>query len=77
MAIKPAWIVCGVDGFVVMDEKAGEPQEFKSEAAAVKRAKEWVKAEADSQAWVFRLTHVVSTPEIEPEPDVEEVKYRT
>lgn len=59
MAIKKAWIVCEMDGSVVCDV-GGVPQEFKSETAALKRAKEWVLTSSDNEAWVFCLTHVVS-----------------
>jgi hypothetical protein len=72
MAIKRAWIVCGFDGHPLIDEKTDAPAEFKSEAAAIKRAKDWVKTSGDDEAWIFRLSHVVSRPDVEP--TVEAVK---
>ncbi len=72
MAIKPAWIVCGMDGYVLCGTDASEPQEFSTEARAIKRAREWVANSEDQEAWIFRLSHVVSRPEAEA--TVEKVK---
>lgn len=57
--IKKAWVVVGMDGNILFDDH-GDPQEFKSEAAAIKRAKTHVVNTDNTEAWVFVLTHVVS-----------------
>lgn len=69
-AILATWIVCGMDGNPLYDDD--KPKEFKSAASALKLAKEHVQFSEDDEAWVFKLSHVVSRPKIEPE--VEEVK---
>lgn len=70
MAIKKAWVVCSMDGMALCGDD-GEVQEFKSEASAIKRAKDWVLTSADDEAWIYCLSHVVSRPE---EVDIERVK---
>lgn len=69
---KKVWIVCAMSGDVLYDDKTQQPAEFKTEAAAIKRAKEHVQEDADEEAWVFALSHIVSRPDVEP--DVEAVK---
>jgi hypothetical protein len=67
--IKPVWIVCDMEGNVLTDD-TGEHREFKTEKAAIKRAKQWIGESADDEAWVYRLSHVVSRPAIDPDVDV-------
>lgn len=71
MGYERAWVVCSMDGMVLCNEKTGDPQEFKTERSALKLAREWVKNSSDEQAWVFRLSHVVSRSD---EVKVEEVE---
>lgn len=63
---KVSWIVCSMDGNVLFDPDKDEAQEFSTEKAAIKRAKEWVGTSEDDEAWVYRLSHVVSRPDVEP-----------
>ena len=63
--IKPVWIVldmeysprCKVDGGIA---------EFKNEKSALAFAKDYMQRREDDECWVFKLSHVLSKPEIEP-----------
>lgn len=68
---KATWIVCGMDTFPLCNDK-GAVVEHTTEDKAVKAAKLHVQTHEDCEAWVFRLSHIVSRPTIEP--DVEKVK---
>lgn len=52
----------------------GIEQEFSTEAKALKAAKEKLNSGSDSEVWVWRLSHIVSKPDIEP--DIEKVRDR-
>jgi CheY-like chemotaxis protein len=69
---KATWIVCGMDGYILCDTNRSKPQEFSTEARAIKRAREWVANSEDQEAWIFRLSHIVSRPDTEA--TVEKVK---
>lgn len=72
MAIKKVWIVECIEDGPLMDGN-GNAIEFKSESAALKKAKLMV-AGGQEQVLVYGLTHVVSRPEIPAE--VEKVGSR-
>ena len=63
--IKCTWIVCSMDG-VPLAGKNGETEEFTTETRALKRAGQWVRESSESEAWVYRLSHVVSRPDADP-----------
>lgn len=67
--IKTAWIVCGMDTNPTCKDN-GDVEEFSTERAAVKRAKLWVQTTEDTEAWIFRLSHVVSRPDAEPQVEI-------
>lgn len=69
--VKAAWVVSSMDLCILCDDH-GEPQEFATEKAALKKAKEWVQTSEETEAWVFKLSHLVSRPDTEP--TVEAVK---
>lgn len=60
------WIVCFPDGEVFYDDDSGGPKIFKSEAAAIKFAKERLRADSLDQVCVYKLTHAVERPPVEP-----------
>lgn len=64
------WVVCGMDGYPICDDKTDRPKEFKTEKAAVACAKEHVRTSQDDEAWIYRLSHVVRRPTGEPLVDV-------
>lgn len=64
------WVVCGMDGYPLTDEKTDKPKEFKTEKAAVARAKEHVSTTQDDEAWIYLLSHVVRRPTGDPLVDV-------
>jgi hypothetical protein len=68
--IKVVWIVCDMDGTPLLNEDTGIVREFSSHGAALKVAKEHVNTSQDDEAWVFKLSHVVSRPTGEPIIDV-------
>jgi len=72
MTIKPTFIVTDMDGYTVRDTETGIFREFKADKAALKVAASELKATAAEEVWVWRLSHVVSQPDVEP--DVEVVK---
>jgi len=72
MTIKPTYLVTDMDFQVDYDKQTGEPREVKTEAKAIQNAKDLLKSNAQSEVWVWRLSHVVSRPDAEP--DVEKVK---
>lgn len=67
--IKASWIVCSMDGNQICKD-CGDPEEFSSEKTAIKRAKLWVQTSGDEEAWVFRLSHVVIRPDVEPTVEI-------
>lgn len=71
MAKIKTFILWSNEGFAITNEDSGEPQEYRSEAAALKAAKGRVKDSGDEEIWVYHLTHVVSRPDAEP--DVEKM----
>ncbi len=68
---KVTWIVLGMDGFPLADA-VGNTIEVGTEKAAIKHAKNHVRTHEDCEAWIYRLSHVVSRPDAEP--DVEKIK---
>jgi len=72
MSIKPVFIVTDMDGYTVRDADSGIFREFKTDKSALKVAATELKATAAEEVWVWRLSHVVSQPDVEP--DVEVVK---
>jgi hypothetical protein len=62
--IKVVWIVTGQDNAPF--GSSGVIEEFSTERTAIKRAKLWVQTSEDTEAWIFRLSHVVSRPDVEP-----------
>lgn len=68
--IKATWIVCDMEGQPITDNDTGEVREFTSHGAALKLAKQHVQSSQDDEAWVFKLSHVVSRPTAEPIIDV-------
>ena len=60
MTIKATWIVCSMDGTVLCDDRGNPFQEYKTEKDALQRAKWWVNEGSDKEAWVYKLSHVVS-----------------
>lgn len=69
MTIKAAYIVTDMDMMPALyDEHADTPLEFKTEKAALKAAGEALANTEgqDSEVWVWRLSHVLSKPAIEP-----------
>jgi hypothetical protein len=49
-----------MDGSALFADNGNEPQSFSTEKAAIARAEDWVKKSSDNEAWVYKLTHVVS-----------------
>lgn len=72
MTTKPTWIVCGMDGFPLTNPRTDRAYEFTKHGPAIKLAKEHVRTSQDDEAWVYRLSHIVSRPT--GELDVEVVK---
>lgn len=72
MATKTDWIVRSNDGDVLCND-FGRPEEFRSERAAIRRAERWLFTQPpETEAWVYRLSHIVSVPRAKIE--VEAVK---
>ena len=71
MAIKRTYLIQDISGRMLLNDMTGEPQEFGNEKVALKAAKDHLSRISGDEVWVFRLSHVVSRPDIEP--DVEEV----
>lgn len=67
MTIKAAYIVTDMD-MVMSSDFNCEALEFKTEQAALKdAAKRLADSEgADTEVWVWRLSHVLSKPETDP-----------
>lgn len=67
--IKATWVVCGMDGYILCGA-TNDPEEFRTEAAALKRAKQHISTHEDDEAWVYRLSHLVSRPATEPNVEI-------
>ena len=69
MTIKPSYIITNMD--IVPHEIDCFPAEYATEAKALKAAKEKLAVSSEEEVWVWRLSHIVSKPDIDP--DVEAV----
>lgn len=71
MTIRGTWyMITDMDGCPQFVEDADFASEFKSEKAALKAAKEKLGNSCESEVWVWKLSHVVSSPDVEPTIDV-------
>ncbi len=68
--IKATFLVTDMDLAPSYNEEAYYC-EHKTEKAALAKAKEMLAAGSDDEVWVWRLSHIVSRPDIEP--DIERV----
>jgi hypothetical protein len=66
---KAAYIVTDMD--LNPEFNGAENVEFATEAKALKAAKEKLKTGCEDEVWVWRLSHIISRPDTEP--DVEQV----
>lgn len=71
MTTKATFIVTNMD-FSPTFYADGDTAEHKTEKAALAAAKEFLNDSGHEEVWVWRLSHVVSRPDVEP--DVEKVK---
>jgi hypothetical protein len=71
MSIKPSYIVTDMELNPSFD-KDGKNSEHKTVKSALAAAKELLMDTNSDEVWVWRLSHVVSKPDVEP--DVDEVK---
>lgn len=67
---KVAYIITDMD--ITPEYNGTENVEFATEAKALKAAKAKLNGGSDDEVWVWRLSHVVSRPEVEP--NVEKVR---
>lgn len=67
MTIKPTWIVTDMDLNPLYDGKLEMNREFATEKAAIRAAKDEVRISEGDEMWVWRLSHVVSKPDAEPD----------
>ncbi len=72
MTVKAAYLVTDMDFNPTYDESTRESTDHKTEKAALKAAKNMLSNSEgqDAEVWVWRLTHVLSKPDIEPVIDV-------
>jgi hypothetical protein len=63
--IKATWIVCNMEGWPLTNA-LGHAVEHKTERKAITAAKLWAKTSEDSEAWVYKLSHVVERPDADP-----------
>jgi hypothetical protein len=67
-AIKPTYIVTDMDFALAMHPDTGDLMEFKTERTALKEATQMLANSNgdDTEVWVWRLTHVLSKPDLDP-----------
>lgn len=67
MTIKGTWfIITDMSGNPEYDAGLENAVEYKTEKAALKAATTKLSESTQSEVWVWRLSHVVSKPEVDP-----------
>lgn len=72
MTIKATYLVTDMDLNPDYDNAMQMNVEHKTEKAALAAAKRMLNGSEDDEVWIWRLSHIVSKPAVEP--DVEIVK---
>lgn len=70
MSIKPTFLITDMELVPTYNETGDYVLEYKTEKAALKAAAEKLSDSCESEVWVWKLSHVLREPEIEPIIDV-------
>jgi hypothetical protein len=63
---KATFLITDMDCLPEYNEDGSQIIEYPTEKTALKAAKEKLKNSCESEVWVWRLSHVVCEPDVEP-----------